>query len=38
VADKLVRGAEVPVLVVRPRGRPVRSGSKRRELASAQTS
>jgi nucleotide-binding universal stress UspA family protein len=38
VADKLVRGAEVPVLVVRPRGKPVRAGSRRRELASAHTS
>ena len=37
VADKLVRAAEVPVLVVRPRGKPVRPGSRRRELASAQT-
>jgi nucleotide-binding universal stress UspA family protein len=37
VADKLVRGAEVPVLVVRPRGKPVRSGTRRRELASAHT-
>ena len=38
VADKLVRAAEVPVLVVRPRNRPVRSGSRSREVAVAQTS
>jgi len=38
VADKLVRAAEVPVLVVRPSNRPVRSGSRSREVAVAQTS
>jgi nucleotide-binding universal stress UspA family protein len=38
VADKLLRGAEVPVLVVRPKGKQVRPGSRRRESALAQTS
>jgi nucleotide-binding universal stress UspA family protein len=38
VADKLVRGAEVPVLVVRPRGRRVRGRSESRSSADAQMS
>ena len=35
VADKLVRGAEVPVLVVRPRGKQARRKSMRRPSADA---
>ena len=38
VADKLVRGAEVPVLVVRPRGKQVRRKSESRAYADAQPS
>jgi nucleotide-binding universal stress UspA family protein len=38
VADKLVRGAQVPVLVVRPSGKNARRGSRRTESAVAQTS
>lgn len=38
VADKLVRAADLPVLVVRPKAKPVRTRSRRRDSAAAQTS